>query len=76
MNGKYLQVESSHMVQRKSLSPGIKTVPPEFRKMFNDMRVMSGKPCRLEVVVGGNPRPKVSDQKIHLFVAGIKACSH
>ena len=47
------------MVQRKSLSPGIRTAPPEFRKMFNDMRVMSGQPCRLEIVVTGNPRPKV-----------------
>ena len=31
----------------------------EFKKMFNDMRVKAGEPCRLEVVVIGNPRPKV-----------------
>ena len=58
------------MVQRKSLSPGIRTAPPEFRKMFNDMRVMSGKPCRLEIVVTGNPRPKVLIQIFWKLIFG------
>ena len=33
--------------------------PPEFKKLFKDMKVRPGDRCQFEVVISGNPRPKV-----------------
>lgn len=33
--------------------------PPEFKKLFQDVRVKPGEPATFECVVTGNPRPKV-----------------
>lgn len=50
-------VEASHTVPTSTI-PGHK--PPEFIKLFHDLRVQLGKPCHFEVVITGNPRPAVS----------------
>ena len=33
--------------------------PPEFTKLFNDMRVRPGESCKMDVTITGMPKPKV-----------------
>lgn len=49
-------VEASHS-ESSNIMAGHK--PPEFQKLFHDLRVRLGKPCHFEVVITGNPRPVV-----------------
>lgn len=49
-------VEASHTVPTSTI-PGHK--PPEFQKLFHDLRAKLGKPCHFEVIVTGTPRPSV-----------------
>jgi titin len=49
-------VESSHTLVTEQISGH---TPPEFRKLFNDMRVSPGESCRLQVTITGVPKPKV-----------------
>jgi uncharacterized cupredoxin-like copper-binding protein len=55
-------VETSH-TQRSGSAVGHEA--PQFIRLFKDMRVRPGEPCRLEVVITGSPRPSVS-QTCHL----------
>jgi len=50
-------VEASHSSQRTVIAGH---VPPEFYKVFRDMRVRPGESCTLEVTVSGHPRPQVA----------------
>ena len=49
-------VESSHTMQTTVVAGH---TPPEFKKLFSDMRVKPGSPCKFEVEVMGNPKPNV-----------------
>lgn len=58
-------VESSHSVVTEHISGH---TPPEFRKLFNDMRVRPGDSCKLQVGITGTPRPKVNElNKIYIL---------
>ena len=50
-------VEASHSAGRTVVAGH---VPPEFTKIFRDMRVRPGEACTMELVVSGYPKPTVS----------------
>lgn len=53
-------VEESHTVSRHTVTEGITHCGPEFKTTFKDMRVRAGESCTMQVIIVGNPRPRVS----------------
>ena len=60
-------VESSHTVMKQTPAPGSGHHPPEFTKMFNDLRVRAGEPCKIQVTINANPKPQVSNTPNYMW---------
>ena len=52
-------IEEAHTVVKVPTAVGITHQGPDFKTVFSDLRVKAGEPCKFDVTIHGNPRPRV-----------------